>query len=721
MNKNLLLLLIFISNSLTSQINLYVNPNAPSGGSANGTLANPYNNIATTSDLVAAGGGGNVIVIDGEYEMTGKEVVVTTAATSTTKVNIKPQTFAGVKFNFNGRFGFELATASRYITIEGFEFDGETDEVDYWTIVSRAFWGDDSVPRNGGLAIILDGQHISIKDNYIHDWYQKAIEIRDARYVEVVGNIISNIATTSLSGGHGIMRQQKGQEFFDNDLSGVYRWDIRDNLIFNVAQRIYSWVPQKGYIEMVIDEGKSILIDDPQDSDNIQENMSARIKNNIVAFGTVDHIRLKSTPNLEVSNNCIFTFSIKADGITDKVGDGPTPKFTNFICKNNAAQTNSSVFAIEIDNCIGETTTAGGTPIVSGNYSMDGNIKPSNQTGLIKLTGSQLFVNPLQGNFRINPSLSLPSTTGVESSVLDSLDKKVNSFGVVIAAENLDVDHLKLTQTILDNIPGINDGVTGNENVFENFGMMSNDYHSITYKVVNGAWKSKTNSKNNQVFELNEAYYTWYQSIDTSFKNSAGNKYERIRWGNSEIRQNQTFDPDWLTVSQITSNGNTLINGDTNSFILDGNLLIDFLNITPQAGQFFDLMIAKNLSSANANNIFDSIIFKGYTPNKYTLEFVDAGNKEVLRLTINPTSSIKKKNINNSKLILNPNPTNDYFKVIGQIDNQNLQIYNLVGQNMTSFVVVSNIPNGIKVNIENLTPGLYIVYLNELNYKLIIE
>lgn len=174
-------------------------------------------------------------------------------------------------------------------------------------VIAKAFWGDASVPRNGGLAVILDGQFITIKDNYIHDWYQKAVEIRNARYVTIQGNIIHDIGTTSISGGHGIMRQQKGTEFFDNDSAGIYRWDIRENMIFNVQQRIYSWVPQKGFIDMVIDEGKSILIDDPKDTDGIQEHMSARIKNNVVAYGTVDHIRLKSTPNLEVSHNSIYS------------------------------------------------------------------------------------------------------------------------------------------------------------------------------------------------------------------------------------------------------------------------------------------------------------------------------------------------------------------------------------------------------------------------------
>ena len=283
--------------------------------------------------------GGEVIIIDGEYDMTNKEVSISTAATSSSVVTIKPQSTAGVKLNFNGRFGFEFDIDSRHIILEGLELNGRTDEIDYWSVVAQAFWGDSSIPRNGGLAVILDGQNITIKDNYIHDWYQKAIEIRDGRYLIMEGNIIHNIATTSLTGGHGIMRQQKGQEFFDDDLAGVYRWDIRENMIFTVEQRIYSWIPKKGFIEMVIDEGKSILIDDPKDTDGNQEEMSARIINNVIAFGVVDHIRLKSTPNLEVSHNSIYSEGVNADGISDKQGDTTTPQFTNFICHNNASQT----------------------------------------------------------------------------------------------------------------------------------------------------------------------------------------------------------------------------------------------------------------------------------------------------------------------------------------------------------------------------------------------
>jgi len=628
----LFLLLSFCANTQTS---LFVNPDLSDNPSADGSLANPYNDIAATVQLLAATGG-EVIVIDGMYDMTDKEVTITTAATAANPIIIKPQSTAGVIMNFTGRFGFEFETDSRHITLEGFELNGQTNLVDYWTIVAKSFWGDTSVPRNGGLAVILDGQHITIKDNYIHDWYQKAVEIRDARYVVIEGNIIHDIATTSISGGHGIMRQQKGQEFMDNDLAGVYRWDIRENMIYSVEQRIYSWVPQKGFIEMVIDEGKSILIDDPKDTDGIQEDMSARIINNVIAFGAVDHIRLKSTPNLEVSHNSIYAEGLNADGISDKQGDTTTPQFTNFISKNNAAQTVAGVSAIEIDKAVEQTVAAGGTPDVSGNYAMDGKIKPPGQSGLTKLTNGQLFINPHGGNFRINPSLNLPASTGVSLTVLDDLDQKVIDFGISISAGTFQMDHLKLTQTILDNVPGLNDGVLNNETVFADYGLMSSNYHTIEFDVVAGDWKDDYSSPNKQDFELNEVYYSWYENIATNHLNNAGEEYERIRWGDSEVMQNQVFDADWLTVSQITSTSNTLINGHDNIFTLNGDILIDFENFTPQIGDAFDLITADIIiTSPNfTGSLFDRVLFEGHTPDNYSLEIVTVGDVQVVRLTI---------------------------------------------------------------------------------------
>ena len=563
--------------------------------------------------------------------MIANPITITAAATAVTAVTIKPVPGEAVTFEVTGRAGFDFANTAAYLTLEGVELYGTTDQLDFWCVVGQSFWGDETIPRGGGLAVILDGQYITVKDNYIHDFYQKAVEIRDGRYVEVVGNIIHHIATTSISGGHGIMRQQKGQEFFTDDVPGTYRWDIRENLLFNVEQRIYSWVPSKGFIEMVIDEGKSILIDDPADTDGVQEQMSARIRNNIVAFGSVDHIRLKSTPNLEVSNNSTYSTKTDGDGITDKVGDTATPQFTNFIGTDNACQGVTRV-VLEMDDAIAQSA---GNETVERNYAAGGRTKPrpqgvSNQPqhpGMFELGDVQLFVDPENGDFTINPALALPASVGVQPVVQAAINAKVTQFGVPFVSDPFVVDHLKLTQSILDNVPGLNDGIVGNETVFTDYGTMSANYHTITFDVVMGGdWQQRYNSPATQDFELNEVYYTWYASVADNYPDAGGGTYERIRWGCSEVKQDQVFDPDWLTVSQITGAGeNTLINGMGSDFVLDGDLLIDFELYAPAVGETFDLMVADNITSANVGQLFDRVLFEGHTPDNYSLTIESVG------------------------------------------------------------------------------------------------
>ncbi len=705
-----------------AQTNLYVNPDAPDNESADGTLVNPYNDIAATVQLVANAGGGNVIIIDGEYDLTGRKVLITTAATASGSVTIKPQSSFGVKIISRDQYGcFDFDTSSRHITLEGIELYGMTDQIDYWTIVARAFWGDETIPRNGGLAIILDGQYITIKDNYIHDWFQKAVEIRDGRYVVVEGNIIHDIATSSLTGGHGIMRQQKGIEFFDDDTPGVYRWDIRENMLFNVEQRIYSWIQTKGFIEMVIDEGKSILIDDPKDTDGIQEHMSARITNNVVAFGSIDHIRLKSTPNLEVSHNNVYADISGADGISDRTGDTETAQFTNFKCLNNAVQSLSDAFAIEIDNAIDQTINAGGIPEVSGNYTMTGKLKPSNATGITPLNEEQLFIDPAGGNFRLNPALNLPASAGVSSLVLDALDLKNASYGVTFEREGFEIDHLKLSQTIFDNIPGLNDGITDNETVFADYGTMSPDYHTITFDVVDGDWKTDTGSPDTQEFRLNEVYRTWYETVATTHLNNSGTQYERIRWGNSEVMQNQAFDPDWLLVSQITAESNTIINGHGNNFILDGDILIDFENVTPQDGEYFDLIQAGIITTNNSGSLFDRVLFEGFTPANYTLEIINIEGRQALRLNIISSTSIEENSPIKQKLKIIPNPAKHQFELHSTKALKNIQLYNIAGKEVTKDIVIKPDNYAYLINVTLLKSGIYILQADNTCIKLIIN
>lgn len=641
--------------SLNVQSQVYVNPSATVNG--DGSQASPFNDIPTATDAALAAGGGEVIVTDGVHELTNSQRIFT-AATAADSIIIRPETPYGVTFDFRVRSAFYFEVESSYITLEGFEIDGKTsEENDFWCVVAEDLWSNFGNPQGGGLGVIANGQHINVYNNYIHDCYQKGVEIADGRYVNVHGNIISNIAQYSLSGGHGIMRQQAGEfEYDDPDVPGTYRWDLYGNLIYNVEQRIYSWVPRKGFMEMVIDEGKSILIDDPKNTNGTQDVMTARIKNNVVAFGAVDHIRLKSTPGLEVSNNSIYSEGANGDGITDKGADpndgGPETQYTNFEAHGNAVQCEPGIFAIEIDDCLGQSYGSGNDPmgntpagVVTNNYVAVGRYKPRNETNvdITDLGDVELFVNPNAGDFTLNPALNLPAGVGVDPAILTELNNRATAFGAPIGNDGWITDNVLLSQTILDNIPGVNDGVVGNELVFTDYGVMDATHEHIDFDVVDGTWKEERSSPAHQEFALNPAYTAWYDGV-LALPEMAGASYERLRYGDSYVKQDQVFPSNWLTYSAISSSTeNTVIFGYDNDFVTGGDLLVEFKDgFEPQPGQSFELIIAGMITSGVAAAglsatdpvYFENVLFSGFTPDNYSIDVVTFGMGQALRLNI---------------------------------------------------------------------------------------
>ena len=140
---------------------------------------------------------------------------------------------------------FYIPPGSQGITIKGFEMDGEADVNDHWHVLANEWWY--GPEWQSGIAgcrkgVEVDGKHVTVEDNVIHNMRQKAVNLEEnARYVTVKHNVVYNIAHHSLTGGHGIMRQWN-QTFGADDPDDLrfYRWDFYGNLVFAVEQRIYS-------------------------------------------------------------------------------------------------------------------------------------------------------------------------------------------------------------------------------------------------------------------------------------------------------------------------------------------------------------------------------------------------------------------------------------------------------------------------------------------------
>lgn len=633
-----------------------------------GTSSNPYKSLGYASEVVQAGDTIYLTVTNSSgaplsgSEAIGNSYTIRSNGTVASPVVIKPNPASSDRYVFTSANGM-IVTGSHTV-IEGFEFYGKTDAVDYWSLVAKSwrFGGaiEDSIYPVGDIAInVTTGSNILIKDNYFHDLVQKAVNIEGGRYVEVRNNIIENIATTSLSGGHGIMRQQGSYSNFGTpDQAGVYRWDITGNLIFNVEQRIYSWVPSKGYLNMTLDEGKPINIDETTDTQ-----MQARISDNIIGYANIDSIRLKPTANLEVLFNSIYSDGVHADGITDINTLGISTPFPGITVTGNLVQTAAGTFGFELNDAFNSS----GINFISSNNIMFGGIasSPTYFTG-VSTANSALFSNPEQGDF--TPTTAA-GNAGASSATRASLAAMVASQGVTVAVDNWSVDERKLVQALLDNIPGLRDGVTDNETIFEEAGMLYADSlkeagRKAFYFAIDPTWKKANDVTDSSLDRPGTTYDGLYEIIvpieysdwlDTTlatykqWDGSAfnGTSYSSARYGDSYIEQSKYFDQTGLSVFQINSASDfsktTTSAGKTIG--LDGDILVDLTNYTETGSQSFDIVTAGVVIAVDGpGNFFDHVRLKLASGTSYShqLALIDSdsnGFTDTLRLTLSSTSS----------------------------------------------------------------------------------
>jgi len=636
----------FVDYVPSNQTVLYVDP-LNGSNSAVGSSSAPLKSIPLALDIAAANSISNVYIKTGTYDFTSS-IDITTQATS--KVTLSPEPNGSVKLKLGAFRNFRFYQGAKNIEVKGFELDGQSDVTDHWTLLSNYVWQPGLLPDSlagGGICFqVENAEDIFITNNVIHDFFQKAVNIEDGRYVQISGNVIYNIGHTSLSGGHGIMRQQGSGSFSTNDDPNKYRWDINGNLIFNVHQRIYSWVPSKGYLNMTLDEGKPILIDETPNHDT---GMKARISNNVIAFSKIDAIRLKPTNGLEVSNNSIFSRDSHADGITNTTNGFNTSTygtpFLNFISKNNAVDVNAVTDAYKLDDAIASTGSSS-----SNNYAAYGAVVP---TAVATYQNTDLFTDPDNGDFELlNSQLT---NVGISQSILDDLVARADTFNVTIANDHWQHDHLKNTQTLLDNIPGVEDGISSNEPVFTDAGTYDasdlefNKGRKALYFSINPTWKSANINSNsvlnrgnglssyNGKYELvvPEDYSTWLDSMtlnyqrDTDGDGNGDTPYSRIRYGASVLAQDKVFPSNALQHVIINSDTSyTITEGGGHSITLNGLDLLVTVDYTVSGAQSFDLIKASSISGS-----VGSVIVEGYS-GQYSTIIVSENGQQILRLQL---------------------------------------------------------------------------------------
>ncbi|EGD77508.1 hypothetical protein PTSG_08606 [Salpingoeca rosetta] len=578
---------------------IYAGPLAGDGkSSGSGTLADPYQSIGHAS--MQAGPGDTLYITWDRNSIANNSNRYNLAAvgSAAAPVFIKPAPGVTWPYQFVFANAWRL-DGSSHVVIEEFTFDGRGALFSHEEMLCKYVWNSkDAKALLGGIAINLrDATYVRIRSNVFQHLQQKAVNIEDGRYVAIENNIIYDVATKSLSGGHGIMRQQGSGTFGTPDVADTYRWDIRGNLIFNVEQRIYSWVPSKGYLNMVLDEGKPINVDETGDVD-----MTTRITNNVIAYSGIDAIRLKNTPNLEVSHNSIYSADPLGDGITDRDVSG---SFANFTIHHNLIMTAPNTFALELDDTLPNAAHS------FGNVVLGGAIKPAELPGVTAVTNSiisSLFVDPAGGNFTRASGVPVLGA-GVDDGELLFLMTMARNHNISVHPDDWVADHVRDAQTLIDNMPST---------VFTSRGQLGQSalepHRMALYVGVNATWKQEYGAAASQELVLPEDYCTWLDAAAARYKQANGSDYNWIRHGDSVLALDYAARSGDLSVYVVqtphtyTQTRKLAQAQSPVHVVLAGDAVIDMRNATGlMSCTAFDLVVADSVSGSYERVVVDGL------------------------------------------------------------------------------------------------------------------
>ncbi|WP_296637773.1 immunoglobulin-like domain-containing protein [Polaribacter sp.] len=650
----------------------YVDPTNGDDDTADGTRDLPYRNIDVAVEEAANAKRNSIYIVEGIHYVETTQTITTQSIREliiegepNKEVVLLWNRLTGIIFRDENTSNPQLDNFPRNITIQNLHFEGRADKKDHYSLLAEHVWfqTDDFKSNIRGCATainIFEGVDIRIDNNIFRNFWQKAVNIKDGRYVTVSNNIVSEIGLTSLTGGVGISREQWYGSFDDDDDPNKFRWDIRNNLIFNVYQRIYSWVEAKGYYNMVIDEGKPIAINETPDH---ELGMKARIHNNLIAFTTIDAMVFKSTVNLTISNNSIYTDEEYADAFTDR---DKTPAryaddFPGFVFKNNIAHTRDRsddgvrpLRAIELEDAYGSTNVT-----IENNFAYGGDIRPKgNPTivleGVAEHLESPPFMDPNNGDFSL--TAGVPSNAGANLDELDTLFIKAESADIPTSKLDWSYDHIKSVQTLMDNIPGLYDDINDNETIFTTRGIYDisdkegDRGRKSFYLIPNQEFVERENISSNNLLRphlpeyngyyeliLNPKYSQWYDEILTSHKDigeSGEIDYPYIRNGSSVIRQDFIFPSDGVTVFELNENEDYDITYSTNSIKIDGDLIVLVNYDIVNANKEFDIIVSNIDIASDHQDLFKNIKIEGNS-NPYRLEIIENSDDKILRLTLN--------------------------------------------------------------------------------------
>ncbi|WP_156420565.1 MULTISPECIES: putative Ig domain-containing protein [unclassified Sphingopyxis] len=431
---------------------IYVATNGNDGSGA-GTAANPYKTLKKAVAVIGTSAGGSartIYVRGGEYK--NKEFGDPwTARSESSLVRIKDKDGTSTLPYTLRPFGNEYAKLSSdvtaisiqdsdYWTIQGLEIMGGAQAID--TNVSMALWwteGEDAKRITAGGIQNNGSDHLTIRDNIVHDFPHGGINNRDMEFLTVENNIVYNNAWWTISGTNGISSVSMFTTTGNENLETV---NIKGNLVFGNQSLIISHVFAKNNVKLEVDEGAGILLQNEGVTDVTPGSFDnkIRVEDNILAYNGKSGVGLNGIDEVTINRNSFYRNArVVANG-----GDIAARASVFGAVTNNLFDPRSDRWTIRSFN---NNFTNVGANATTG--TAQDNFSASGLESMMVL--SSIFADAANGDFA--PAGSTPDWMGASETVRDAIAAKLAEYGIVIASPTQTVDIAAMKLRIFQDWP----------------------------------------------------------------------------------------------------------------------------------------------------------------------------------------------------------------------------------------------------------------------------
>ena len=269
--------------------------------------SSPLRTIQKAANLTRPGD--TVLVMNGVYSNsypTGNVLTITRAGTPTGWIRYKAYPGHHPKLKFNGWNGIFISQGASYIEINGFEIEGNNDNITLEYAQSQKYNGNN--PLTNGNGISIDGRkdgnnhphHIRIVNNKVFKCGGAGISSIQADYVTIEKNKVFNNSWYTVYSTSGISTWQNWR--FDN--SQGYKTIIRNNKVYNNRNYI-PWLAMGKIVD-----GNGIIIDDSKNTQN-GSSLGAYtgrtlVENNLVFNNGGSGIHTYKSEHVDIINNTAY-------------------------------------------------------------------------------------------------------------------------------------------------------------------------------------------------------------------------------------------------------------------------------------------------------------------------------------------------------------------------------------------------------------------------------